>query len=82
VFCEFLGVFTGIALSRLLGIGAELGLFAIAIFVIFVVDNKDAIAIIIVSAAAACCCCSCRPKRLMTMWQVVAADAESQHGGL
>jgi hypothetical protein len=82
VLCEFLGMLTGVALSRLLGIDAELGQVAAVVFVIFVVDNKDAIAIVIVFAAAACCCCSCRPRRMMTIRQVVAAVAAALHGGL
>jgi hypothetical protein len=45
----------------------ELGQVAIVVFIIFVVDNKDTIAIVIVFEA--CCCCSRRPWRMMMMRQ-------------
>jgi hypothetical protein len=82
VLCKFLGTLMGVALLHLLGVDAELGQVAIVVFIIFVVDNKDAIAIVIVFAAAACSCCSCRPWRMMMMRQVVAAVEAAWHGSL
>ncbi len=67
VLCQFYGMLTGIALLCLLGIDGELGLVAVVIFVIFVIDNGDAIAIVTVFAAAACCCCSHGLRGMLTM---------------
>jgi hypothetical protein len=52
VLCQFIGVLLGVALLRLLDIDAELGQVTIIAFVLYVVDNGDAIAVVILFAAA------------------------------
>jgi hypothetical protein len=48
VLCQILGVIVGVALLCLLNIDAELGQITIVVVVVFVVNNRDTIAIIVV----------------------------------